>query len=140
MGFSSIDMVTWRKSVKLVVLSVAAFLLLAASPASLMICQMEMANCPSCCGGGPSYISKNSSVEVTCSKDCCLTVNRSTNPAVPSELKNVFDGKTKGLVLITNQVFSIPQFANFEAFKFHSLKHFHPSGPEVYLLKSSWLI
>ena len=129
-----------RKIIGMAIIALGAFLLATVSPASLMLCKMAMANCPTRCAEPQKNVPKNSSYEAACSKDCCLTFNRSSSLAVAPELKNISEGKVKSLALLASQPFLISESVAFQAVKFHSLERFHPPAPHVYLMKSSFLI
>lgn len=130
-----------RKSIKVVFLALGAFLLATVSPTALMLCKMAMEGCPARCAAATQIETfQGSSVEADCAKDCCQTLKRSKGPAIASELRNVSDAKTNHLVLFAFQSSLLSQSEGVPSFKLYSPHYFHPPAPEVFLLKSSFLI
>lgn len=128
-----------RKWVKLALLGV--FLLATASPTALMLCKMAMEGCPSPCSASIQMeTSQGPSFEADCATDCCLTLKRAQSPVIASELRNVPDAKANHLVLFAFQSSLLSQSEGVQSFKLFSPQHFHPPAPEVFLLKSSFLI
>ena len=130
-----------RKSIKVVFFALGAFLLATVSPTALMLCKIAMEGCPArCAAATQSETFQGSSVEADCAKDCCLTLKRSQSPAIASELKNVSDLKATHLVLFAFQSSLLSQSESVQSFKLYSPQYFHPPVPELFLLKSSFLI
>lgn len=129
-----------RKSIKVAFLALGAFLLATVSPTALMLCKMAMEGCPARCAATQMETFQGSSVEADCAKDCCLTLKRSQSPTIASELKNVSDAKANHLVLFAFQSSLPSQSKSVQSFKLYSPQYFHPPAPELFLLKSSFLI
>lgn len=130
-----------RKSVIRALLAMGVFLLATVSPTALMLCKMAVEGCPARCAASMQMeTSQGSSFEADCATDCCLTLKRSQPPAIASESRNVSDVKANHLVLFAFQSSLLSQSESVQSFKLFSPHYFHPPAPEVFLLKSSFLI